>query len=153
MFLKILLMAMLLGALQPLFASSCAAYPAGIWKPSQYSALQFEQTWLDTLNRKDTAALDCMLSANFADTSRKGGLRLKAQVLRELTQQREQDHYQQKLTDLIADLFGETAVVHGVNVISDKQGQVVLRIRFTDVLYYFEGRWLAIAAQETDETR
>lgn len=150
---KSLLIALLLGCTQPLLASSCAAYPKGAWKLNQSSALQFEQTWLDTLNHKDTAALDCMLAPNFADTSRKGTLRPKAQVLRELTQPREQDRYQQKLTELSADLFGDTAVVHGVNVISDKQGREVLRMRFTDVLYYTEGRWLAVAAQETDEAQ
>ncbi len=101
--------------------------------------MDFEQKWLDILNRKDTAALDCILAPEFADTSRKGALRPKAQVLRELTQRKEQEQYKQKLTDLQASLFGDTAVVRGVNVISDQQGHEVLRIRFTDVLHYH--RW------------
>ena len=38
----------------------------------------------------------------------------------------------------------------GVNVISDLNGHEVLRIRFTDVLHFSRGHWLAVAAQETD---
>ena len=101
---------------------------------------------------KDTVALDCILAPDFADTSRKGALRPKTQVLQELTQGKEQDQYEQKLTELQTNLFGDTAVVHGINVISDKQGHQILRIRFTDVLHYSDGHWLAVAAQETDES-
>lgn len=150
MFFRVALMLLLLAA--PLIASTpCSAYPRGDWKPDAASALRFEHTWLDMLNHKNTAALDCMLAPEFKDTSRKGALRPKEQVLRELPGQREQDKYQQTLTDLHADLFGDSAVVHGVNVISDQQGHEVLRIRFTDVLHYTDGRWQAVAAQETDE--
>lgn len=133
------------------FASDCAAYPTGDWKLSEASALQFEQKWLDVLTSKNTAALDCMLAPEFKDSSRKGALRPKEQVLRELNTRREQDQYQQNLTATEANLFGDTAVVHGVNVISDQQGHEVLRIRFTDVLHFTDGHWLAVAAQETDE--
>ena len=125
----------------------------GTWKLAAGSALEFEQKWLDILNRKDTVALDCILAPDFADTSRKGALRPKTQVLQELTQHKEQDQYEQKLTDLQMSLFGDTAVVRGVNVISDQQGHEVLRIRFTDVLHYTGGHWLAVAAQETGEAQ
>ena len=130
-------------------SSGCPAYPAGDWKLDAASALHFEQTWLDMLQQKNTAALDCMLAPEFKDTSRLGALRPKQQVLRELPK-REND-FQQKLAELSADLFGDTAVVHGVNIISDQQGHEVLRIRFTDVLHFSHGKWLAVAAQETDE--
>jgi len=136
----------------PLLASSnCAAYPAGDWKLDKTSALQFEQVWLQALQQKNSAALDCMLDPEFKDTSRKGVLRPKEVVLRELTPHKEQDQYLQKLIDLEPYLYGNTAVVHGVNVISDQQGHQVLRIRFTDVLRFADGHWLAVAAQETDE--
>ena len=71
--------------------------------------------------------------------------------MQELTQRKEQDQYKQKLIDLQASLFGDTAVVRGVNVVSDQQGHEVLRMRFTDVLHYIDGHWLAVSAQETDE--
>lgn len=151
MFARTILIGLLLGCVQPVIASPCPAYPAGTWKLENASALEFEQKWLDILNRKDTVALDCILAPDFADTSRKGALRPKTQVLQELTQRKEQDQYEQKLTELQTNLFGDTAVVHGINVISDKQGHQILRIRFTDILHYSDGHWLAVAAQETDE--
>lgn len=152
MFLRSLLLPLLLALASPMFASTpCAAYPAGDWKLDKSSALQFEQVWLQTLNQKNTAALNCMLDAEFNDTSRKGVLRTRDVVLGELTQHKEQDRYQQKLTELDPYVFDQTAVIHGVNVISDQQGHEVLRIRFTDVLRFIDGHWLAVAAQETDE--
>ena len=100
-------------------ASECTAYPKGEWKLTEASVLQFEQKWLEVLTSKNVAALDCMLAPEFKDTSRKGALRPKEQVLRELNARREQDQYQQNLTDTEANLFGDTAVIRGVNVISD----------------------------------
>ncbi len=153
MFARTILIGLLLGCVQPVIASSCPAYPAGTWKLEKASALEFEQKWLDILIQKDAAALDCILAPDFADTSRKGALRPRAQVLQELTQRKEQDQYKQTLIDLQASLFGDTAVVRGVNVISDQRGHEVLRIRFADVLHYSGGHWLAVNAQETDEAQ
>ncbi len=136
---------------EPLFASPCASYPAGTWKLDQSSALEFEHIWLRMLEQKNVAALDCMLADEFKDTSMKGALRLKDQVLRELPGKRPGDDYKQNLQDLEANIIGDTAVVHGVNLISDQQGHEVLRIRFTDVLRFTDGRWQAVAAQETAE--
>lgn len=130
------------------FASNCSAYPAGAWKLDSASALHFEQVWLDMLKQKNVTALDCMLAPEFKDTSREGALRPKEQVLRELPKR--QSDFQQTLADLSVDLFGDNAVVRGVNVISSLQGHEVLRIRFTDVLHFSHGRWHAVAAQETD---
>jgi hypothetical protein len=146
-----LLPLLILLSAEPMFASSCKAYPEGSWKRDRASALQFEETWLDVLKQKNTAALDCMLASEFKDTSMKGTVRPKAQVLHELPLRK--DQYQQNLSDLEADLFGDTAVVHGVNLISDQQGHEVLRIRFTDVLCFNHGRWLAVSAQETAEAQ
>jgi len=147
--LRALLFLSLLTSATLLLANSCPAYPAGNWKLDNASALDFEQKWLDILNNKDTAALNCILAPDFADTSRKGELRPKEQVLRELAMR--QDQYQQKLTELDAKLYGDIAILSGVNVISDRKGTEVLRIRFTDVLHFTGGHWLAVAAQETDQ--
>lgn len=138
-----------LAAVIPVFAAPCPSYPAGSWKKDQPSALRFEQSWLEALNQKNIAALDCMLDDSFKDTSMKGALRPKTQVLKELPFR--SDQWQQKLTNMEAQLFGNTAVVHGVDQVSDQQGHEVMRIRFTDVLHYMNKRWVAVAAQETAE--
>jgi len=141
----------LLALTEPLSASSCAAYPSGSWKRDKVSAERFEQEWLAMLKQKNSAALDCMLANDFKDTSMKGVLRPKTQVLRELPLR--SDQYQQNLTGVDAELYGDTAVVRGVDVVSDQQGHEVLRIRFTDVLCYTHKHWLAVAAQETVEAQ
>ena len=146
---RIAILVLLFAFAKPLFASPCAAYPAGTWKLDKAFALQFEREWLQVLTEKNVAALDCMLASQFKDISMKGVVRPKAQVLRELPLRSNQ--YQQSLTGLEADLFDNTAVVRGVNIVSDQQGHEVLRIRFTDVLRFADGRWLAVASQETSE--
>ena len=113
------------------------------------SAVQFEQRWLDILQRHDAAALECMLAPEFTDTSWKGAVRPREQVLRELSNR--SSEYQQHLDDLSVQLIGNVAVVRGVNVITDQQNKPVARIRFTDVLQFSENRWQAVAAQETAE--
>jgi Domain of unknown function (DUF4440) len=145
----LLLMALLMCA-KSLLASPCIAYPSGSWSLNKASALQFEQKWLEILQQKDAAQLNCILAPDFADVSRQGVLRPKEQVLSELPQRQQQ--YQQTPADVDCKLFGNTAVVRGVNVISDEKGAGVLRIRFTDVLRFTDKRWLAVAAQETDVT-
>ncbi len=139
--------AVVLACAAPLAASPCAAYPAGTWRLDKSSALQFEREWLQVLKQKNTAALDCMLATDFKDVSMKGTVRPKSQVLREMPLRKEQ--YQQTLTEMEADLFGNTAVVHGLSIITDQLGHEVMRIRFTDVLCFTNGRWLAVASQET----
>lgn len=149
MLFRTMLLLSLLGSATSLWAEPCSAYPAGTWKADKASALNFEQKWLDILSSKNAAALQCILAPDFADTSRKGELRPKEQVVRELAAR--PDQYQQTLTDLDAKMYGDTAIVRGVNVITDRKGTEVLRIRFTDVLRFTEAHWLAVAAQETDQ--
>ena len=60
----------------------CSAYPAGHWKRDGPSALRFEQAWLQVPQQNNVAALDCMLAHEFADTSLKGEIFPKAQVLK-----------------------------------------------------------------------
>ena len=57
--------------------------------------------------------------------------------------------YLQHLRDIKVQLHGSMAVARGLNEIRDKDGRIVMRIRFTDVLLYHHGNWQAVAAQET----
>ena len=150
MYRRLGLLLILAALARPLLASSsCSAYPAGTWKRDKASVLQFEHTWLQMLTDKNMAALDCMLAGNFKDTSMKGMVRPKSQVLREVPLRSNQ--YQQNLTDLEAELFDDTAVVRGLDVVTDQPGHEIMRVRFTDVLRFADGRWYAVASQETAE--
>lgn len=116
---------------------------------TKQSALQFEHRWLDVLQRHDAATLECILAPEFTDISWKGAIRPREQVLREVSSH--SSEYQQHLDDLSAQLHDNVAVVRGVNIITDRQNRPLARIRFTDVLRFSDGRWQAIAAQETAE--
>jgi hypothetical protein len=57
--------------------------------------------------------------------------------------------YSQHLRDIKIQLHGSMAVARRLNEIRGKDGRIVTRIRFTDVLLYRYGNWQAVAAQET----
>jgi len=47
---------------------------------------------------------------------------------------------------------GATGIVRGLNTQVAPDGNVVRRVRFTDIFVWRAGRWQAIAAQETPVT-
>ena len=143
---RVTLLGCLLVVTSAIAAASCS-HPSE--SPTKPSALQFEQRWLDILQRHDAAALECLLAPEFTDTSWKGSLRPREQVLRELSKRSAE--YQQHLDDMSVQLLGRVAIVRGINIITDQQNKPVARIRFTDVLHFSDNRWQAISAQETAE--
>lgn len=110
------------------------------------SAVAFERAWARAASARDTAALRCMLDSGFVDTNWRGALRTPGDLIGAgnaspaLAQ-----HYQ----DWTVQRFDSTAIVRGLNVVTDSSGVAVARVRFTDVLRYRGGRWWAEAAQET----
>jgi len=48
-----------------------------------------------------------------------------------------------------AHIQGEMAYVRGMNRMTDNRGAVLARVRFTDIFVYRDGRWQAVAGQET----
>src|SRR5689334_13966657 len=108
--------------------------------------LDIENEWLRALVEHDRATLDKILADDFLDSSWKGELRTKDQVLKGLAAALP---YSQRLQDIEVQLHGATAIARGLNEIKEKDGRVVMRIRFTDVFVYRHGSWQAIAAQET----
>jgi Domain of unknown function (DUF4440) len=110
------------------------------------AVLRVEHTWLRASQERDRATLDRILSDDFIDSNWKGERRTKQQVLADLSKPRS---YSQRLRSVSVTLYGDTAIARGLNVISDPRGLVVMRLSFTDVLRYRQGRWQAVAAQET----
>jgi hypothetical protein len=123
---------------------------AGIFAADKRSELdaitQFEQDWLQALMAKDRASLDAILADDFMDSTWKGELHTKQQYLDALANR---PPYKQKMSDLKINIYGITAVARGVMIVSDQMGKVLTQVRFTDVLVNRNGRWLAVAAQET----
>ena len=143
---RLMVLASLILAASGVVVASCGPPEESATKKS---ALQFEQRWLDILQRHDAAGLGCILAPEFTDISWKGAVRPREQVLRELPKRSSQ--YQQHLDDMSVDLLGNIAIIRGVNTITDQQNKPVARIRVTDILQFSEHRWQAVAAQETAE--
>jgi hypothetical protein len=99
------------------------------------------------LTERDRAALDRILADDFMNSTWKGELRDKRQMLEGLAKP---VRYSQRLDDLKVNLYQETAIVRGINIVTDQTGRILTRIRFTDVFIYRGGRWQAVAAQETE---
>jgi hypothetical protein len=105
-----------------------------------------EERWLRALTTKDRATLECILSSDFTDSSMKGELRTRADVFFSLNRPRD---YVQKLAVDHVTVKNDTGVVAGQNIITDAAGNLLFEIRFTDTFIYQDGRWIALAAQET----
>ncbi|MFC9838506.1 DUF4440 domain-containing protein [Rhodococcus sp. NPDC127530] len=64
-----------------------------------------------------------------------------------LRQRRVRHRMQFRLVQTV-DIVGDTAVIHGVNTLTES-GTVLARERFTDVFIQQNGTWMALSAQET----
>ena len=113
---------------------------------NERAVLRIEHDWLRALVVRDRVALDRILADDFMDSNWKGELRNKWQVLAGFSKPLP---YSQRLQDVKINLYQDVAVARGLNVISDQNRRIMMRIRFTDVLLYRNGYWQAVAAQET----
>ena len=127
-----------------LYTAAHAACPADLH--TEQGLRNVEDRWLRALTTKDRATLDCILSSDFTDSSMKGELRTRADVFSGLDRSRD---YVQKLAVDRVTIKGNTGVVAGKNIITDAGGNRLLEIRFSDTFIYEDGRWIALAAQET----
>ena len=109
--------------------------------------LSLELQWVQAAARRDTAALRRILADGFTDTTYQGRLRTKADHLAAPAVR----DASEKLEDMKVQLYGDTAVVTGRNVVTANDHSFVMYIRFTDVFLKRRDRWQAIAAQETQE--
>ncbi len=99
------------------------------------------------MTERDRAALDPVLADDFMNSTWKGELLDKRQMLEGLAKP---VRYCHRLDDLKVNLYQKTAIVRGINIVTDQSGRILTRIRFTDVFIYRDGRWQAVAAQETE---
>jgi Domain of unknown function (DUF4440) len=129
-----------------LFPSSAFSRATGVQDRDEKTIIDIEHEWLRALIQRDRPTLDRILADDFVDSNWKGELHTKKQVLEGLGTS---GPYLQHLRDIKVQRHGSMAVVRGLNEIRDKDGRIVMRIRFTDLLLYRHGNWQAVAAQET----
>ena len=73
-------------------------------------------------------------------------LRTRSQMLAHIPERKPGSNH---LTEMRAHVEGSFGYVRGMNEILDSEGKVVARVRFTDIFTYRDGRWQALAGQET----
>jgi hypothetical protein len=139
---------MRLAALVAFVASLTAAvivYAPGIAKADATAdVLAQEARWLKAITDGDRPTIESILGTNYRHITSEGTL---------LDRAHEIDMTKPLLVTMtpseqIVDIFGDTALIHGVNTVTNASG-VLDQVRFTDVFVRQHGTWMAISAQET----
>jgi ketosteroid isomerase-like protein len=116
-------------------------------QPKTEAALvQAEQDWAAALNHKDVEAVGCLLANEFEDADVDGSLHNRSETLAHIPHKKPGTN---QLSELRAHLEGNMGFTRGMATLVDGTGKVVARVRFTDVFTYREGRWQALAGQES----
>jgi Domain of unknown function (DUF4440) len=105
-----------------------------------------EETWAKALDEHDSATIDCLLAAEFQDADVNGATHERTEALAHVSQPRSGSNH---LEQMKARVYGDTAFVRGLNRVMDPSGKAVASVRFTDIFIYRDGRWQAVAGQET----
>ena len=108
--------------------------------------IQIEQNWADALSHKDAASVACMVAEEFEDADVDGSLHNRSQMLDHIPQRKPGANH---LSELRAHIEGNMGFTRGLATLVDSSGNVVARVRFTDVFTYRDGRWQALVGQES----
>jgi ketosteroid isomerase-like protein len=108
--------------------------------------IQIEQVWAKALEKHDADTVACILSEEFQDIDVEGKIRDREEALARIAHRRPGSN---QLSEMSAHLSGELGYVRGLNTVLGADGKPVAQVRFTDIFLYREGRWVAVAGQET----
>jgi len=108
--------------------------------------IKTEQAWAKALDTHNTDAVACILAEGFQDADTSGQLHDRNAALARVPKRRPG---QENLTELDPHVLGDYGYVRGLATLTDPQGKTVARVRFTDIFAYRDGRWVALAGQET----
>jgi ketosteroid isomerase-like protein len=136
------LLAVLLALALSAFAADCPRD-----QPKTESTLMaLENNWAAALSRKDAEAVACMVADEFEDVDVDGSLRGRSQMLEHIPNRRPGTNH---LSEMRAHIEGNFGFVRGLATLVDTSDKVIARVRFTDIFAYRDGRWQALAGQET----
>ena len=113
---------------------------------SEATLIQLEQNWAAALSRKDADTVACMLADEFEDADVDGSLHTRSQTLEHIPHKKPGTN---QLSEMRAHVEGNLGFTRGLATLVDASGKVVARVRFTDVFTYRDGRWQALAGQES----
>jgi ketosteroid isomerase-like protein len=108
--------------------------------------IKIEQSWAQALDHHDSDAVGCLLAEEFQEADLHGMLRDRAENLASVIHRQPGRN---QLSELHPHVYGEFGYVRGLNTVIDADGQPRAKVRFTDIFVYREGRWLAVAGQES----
>jgi ketosteroid isomerase-like protein len=116
-------------------------------QPKTAAALvELEQNWAAALSRKDADTVACMLADEFEDAGPDGTLGTRSQTLEHIPNKKPGVNHLSELRAFVEGNFGYT---RGLATLVDASGKIVAQVRFTDVFAYRDGRWQALAGQES----
>jgi ketosteroid isomerase-like protein len=133
---------LLASCLRAVFAVNC---PPAQTKDGK-ALIQLEQTWAKALEAHDADTVGCILAEEFQDADPDGTLHDRAETLAGVAHRRPGTNV---LSELDPHTFGDFGYIRGLATLVDPQGKTVARVRFTDIFGYRDGRWRALAGQET----
>ncbi len=125
-------------------AATAAPCPAGQAK-DEATLAAIEKTWAHALDQHDSDTLACILADEFEDADVDGKLNARAATLAKVETSHAVHH---ELSDLHAHIHGDFAYIRGVADAIDAHGKGV-RVRFTDIYVYRDGRWQCVAGHES----
>jgi hypothetical protein len=108
--------------------------------------IDIEKNWAAALSRKDADTVGCMLATEFEDADVDGSLHLRAETLQRIPTRKPGVN---QLSELRAYVQGNLGFTRGLATLVDPSGKVMARVRFTDVFIFRDGRWQALAGQES----
>jgi ketosteroid isomerase-like protein len=131
------------GAAASATASTSPASTASVAQDTE-AVRAVEDQWLKAITGGDRRTVDSILAPAYKHITSDGQLFDRSQEMAATTAL----PVTFNASDVLIDVVGDTAVIHGVNTIMH-EGNVVGRERFTDVFIKQDGKWLAVAAHET----
>jgi hypothetical protein len=87
-----------------------------------------------------------MLASEFEDADVDGSLHTRAETLEHIPNKKPGTN---QLSEMRAHIEGNLGFTRGLATLVDASGKVIARVRFTDVFTYRDGRWQALAGQES----
>jgi ketosteroid isomerase-like protein len=136
----------LLAVLLALALSADAADCSKNQLKTETALIELEENWAAALSRKDADAVACMVADEFEDAGVDGSLQTRSQMLEHIPQRKPGVNH---LSEMRAHVEGNSGFTRGLATLVDASGKVVARVRFTDVFTYRDGRWQALAGQES----
>jgi hypothetical protein len=87
-----------------------------------------------------------MLATEFEDADVDGSLHTRSETLEHIPNKKPGTN---QLSEMRAHIEGNLGFTRGLATLVDASGKVIARVRFTDVFTYRDGRWQALAGQES----